>query len=759
MRLALRTLLAFEDNVFDVEQHRRLEQLLPTDKNAETTLQRIRSVVRNPSLGVPGLIDRQEELDPNYVAEYLDHQMSNEVQSKFEAYCLSADKYLAEIASVHHILSNVLGEPARTSRECRLKCYDVLTTGNKNSPMADTKKSMFSGFEQPKHFRPYDMPQESNVTKPETNRSFVPFWNLLFPSKAGHQPAGQPMPTEQKSPIWTFTLIGLFICALLLGWQQIEKQRLAQQLREIAGIEMPAAEGFITANNVQNNTDENNTDWNMFYGGQQSEVAETSIRPAPVDTLAPLAPIEQVTYTSEMNVPEKDALAAATPAKDPFAAVAEVPPMEVAGFKPFKPEDTASANLPNNPIPTKILARTDITDNGTTKSIESREPIESRELPVELGNESIIAFQPIVASTRSSSEVPIRQNTRSPVPASMEQSHEAPVASAPASGASAQYPLPPPIMQTSGGRTPSRVLGRAIPTSVPGLIFSAVPSTELWESWQLPSMPFDLNGMQYLLTAAPFRGTFELAAGFRIEMIGDAKLCILPPDPSGVPGLFVDYGRIVIHPLKPNQPLRIETERSCGIVSVAGTNSILFIDTFAEIFESPNSTKPIEGQKPKTGPILGVVPKNGEIVIWKSAGQPQPLYIDSQGSVLLQSEQYRLGEVRLPKWIGTMPVTQEDRLLAEVCQRYFADARGHGEQALSQLIQNDSPAVRALGFRLWGDLGRFDIPLTVMAEKRHGEEAIRQVLVHYFDEVMRRDAETVQRFADDIETIKEARRN
>jgi hypothetical protein len=36
-------------------------------------------------LGVPGLVDRQEELDPNYVAEYLDHQMPNNVQDQFES--------------------------------------------------------------------------------------------------------------------------------------------------------------------------------------------------------------------------------------------------------------------------------------------------------------------------------------------------------------------------------------------------------------------------------------------------------------------------------------------------------------------------------------------------------------------------------------------------------------------------------------------------------------------------------------------------
>jgi hypothetical protein len=102
-------------------------------------------------------------------------------------------------------------------------------------------------------------------------------------------------------------------------------------------------------------------------------------------------------------------------------------------------------------------------------------------------------------------------------------------------------------------------------------------------------------------------------------------------------------------------------------------------------------------------------------------------------------------------------------MLAEACRRSFVDARGLApekvaEQALTWLIEDESRAVRTLGLRLWGDLGRFDVPLAVMAERRKDDESVRQVLGHYFREVMLRDAETIQRFADAIDEIKEARR-
>jgi hypothetical protein len=249
---------------------------------------------------------------------------------------------------------------------------------------------------------------------------------------------------------------------------------------------------------------------------------------------------------------------------------------------------------------------------------------------------------------------------------------------------------------------------------------------------------------------------FELVGCFRIEMIGDTKLCVLPLDSSGVPGIFIDYGRIIIHPLQANQSLRIETEKSRNIVTVPGTESLLFIDTFAEISDPPGSAR-LPEEKKKTSPIIGFVPKNGERMVWRSSNQPQPFVVESQGSILLHADQYRFGEFRnLPNWLGPMPTLPEDRMLEEACRKSFADARGNGEKALTRMVQDESSAVRALGLRLWGDLGRFDVPLSVMVAKRPEDEAVRRILGRYINEVMRRDAETVQRLSDAIEIVKES---
>jgi len=826
MRLSLRTLLAFEDNVFDVEQHRRLEQLLPTDQAAEATLQRIRSIVRNPMLGVPGLVDQQEELNPNYVAEYLDHQMPSGVQEKFEAYCLSADKYLAEVASIHHILSNVLGEPARTSRECRIKCYETLSA-KPEKPINTIGDSGTAAAlpELPKHFRPY-LPQETALgTTPSGNTALgnaasgntpsgkpASFWRRWFPSKPTPQPTITPVEQKGTSPLWTFCIFGLCIAGLCIGWQQIETKRAAQKLREM--VETETVVSYDSTENAVADaavfaaaffTDDGNAAVGTIADRTADGTEHAFIEPhwdngfdlipslppsepqTPFEYAAHSEHIEQVAHTREVlghNAPPGhglpgNELSNNIPITDPFPAVHDgsrdsshdisahfAAPSQAAGEG-----NRNNSREPWEPLPTTALPQLPATESAVPETLPP------------LADDTIIEFQPVDSASGGSvphalppppgATWPLGDTPFLPEPVAVRHSLSETMPGRPLPQPPAQQPpvhqpimQPPiptqPITQTSGALP--RVLGRALPMIQPNVMFFAESQEH---PWLLPALPFDLSAGQYLLTAAPFRGTFELAGNFRIEMIGDAKLHILPPDASGVSGIFVDYGRIIIHPLQANQPLRIKMERAGGIVRTAGTESILFLDTFAEVSEPPSRTRLPEEQRARTSPILGFVPKNGEQIIWHAAGQPQPFYVNTQGSVLLRSDQYRFGEIKnLPNWLlGSMPMTQDDRQLAETCRRYFDeagrtenDAGKIGAKALTWLVQDESQAVRILGLRLWGDLGEFFVPLSVAAEKQSGDEVVRRVLGRYFDEVMRRDAESIQRFSDAIEEVKEAQR-
>lgn len=790
--------MALEDGVFDADHRQHLEQQISADNEAAAVLGRIRATVHNPSVGVPGLVEQQEEIDPNYVAEYLDHQMPDDVQNRFETFCLSADKYIAEIASIHQILSNVLGEPARSSRECRLRCYEVL-----RKPPAPLV------FEKPKTSEAVPERFVTNEETSEPKPKMFRFWRLfpLFPLFRA-KPAERPQSSAAVS-FYSFKLFiaGAILCYFLLylsGKIDFRIPRaehaapISRNEHEPAHIK-PVPEPVVVQVQKSGTTAAapQNTGQEPFALGQPEPIRQTNFTE---ETAAAANTAQHAVKNPAENTPDQgekndnDATASALPPdaqeQDLFLAAAAITEPPAPEEVPENFDQTVTAAVPPKP-------ETAVKPLPAKKYPIIRTAEEAAALQTERDEPQITSFQPILAPEKKRSDEQTtersvnrlgngQQSLRMPAtswqsvknslpaePFRLEDAEREDMRSVPPLAAAAEpvppvslpHPFPPertlamlpkkavPQPVTLMSAAVPRVLGRVISSAESNLLFSA---SGIDEQWSLAPVPSNLTGGQYLLSANPFRGVFELTAGFRIEMIGDVKLSILPMDVAGVQGIFVDYGRIVIHPLKPDASMRIEMENVSGVMTISGASGTVFIDTFAEVHEQ--HVQPPEGAKPKISPILGLVPKNGETLSWQSAGQPQPFTTSRQGSLVLPANPYRFGDIKnLPNWIGNLPETPEDRRLAETCRRYFTESQGSSSKALPLMLQDESAAVRALAFRLLGDLGEFSFAVQAMAEKRTDNKAIRSMLVPYFNEVMKRDAETVQRFADAITAVKQSK--
>lgn len=907
MRLSLRTLLAFEDNLFDIEQQRQLERIIPGHDTASETIGRIREAVRNPFLGVPGAVDGQEELDPNLVAAYLDHRMPEKLQSRFEQHCLASDKYLAEIASVHQIVSNVLGEPARTSRECRLRCYELYHFDDETEeadfrpgkPEPPAERNLAARVSQKDVQPPSASPgvPATDVERPDLSQIFkttvsgwVMFWRRLFflllllilvmlfgryhstpfispeesvdPVSDSADIAREATASESRfgNPTETVVVQKPEVPPEPSPEVRTPPVALAEHkpVSESPGPPTPSRQPVVQVSDIQavshtaspadtESRENAAAPWNMTV----PETVATAEIPADVPQNPPNTLKTVVSANGpEASAPEPDAPFSAGlphPAADsPFTvsvAVPETPSSNAAGETPTASSDLVADRpivqenpdgAPDKPNPLRDetgIAQDPWTSHGlawpshfessSSDAVVLREADSSKDANSEPTNRSASMqaassepAEPAWTDTRLRAPVPpplarsalfddptpkppkipetVFATVESPAQSRIEfqsprrnetlRRQTAKTGQAPDSTAfsrrrvHAPGDLPASILPAGGGveksASSSAVLGGVLRSDESDIVFSAASASA---PWRMEPRPFELFADQYILTVAPFRTVLEIGNSFRVEMVGDVKLCILPPDEHGVPGIFIDYGRLLVRrchdnglgPASPNPAasLRIETEKSRGVLQMQGVRSLAFVDMFAEIVDTPSGeTKEPTGHRntddlassAKPNPILGLIPSASETVLWTAEGTGRPLIAERETGIPLSGNRFDRGSnlLHAPHWLQPEPLSAEWRSLAAEGRRIFERHEGDCESALKQLIREESVALRSLGFRLWGDLGRFDIPLTYFSMAGSAEEPVRQILVAYFREVMKRDGETVQRLADAIDSVR-----
>ena len=123
MRLTLRTMLAYLDEVLDPADKEALGKKIDESDFASGLVQRIRGVMKKLRMDAPKLDGKGMGNDANTVSEYLDSALTQDRVAEFERVCLESDKHLCEAAACHQILTIVLGKPAEVPEGLRDRVY------------------------------------------------------------------------------------------------------------------------------------------------------------------------------------------------------------------------------------------------------------------------------------------------------------------------------------------------------------------------------------------------------------------------------------------------------------------------------------------------------------------------------------------------------------------------------------------------------------------------------------------------------------
>ena len=141
MRLTLRTLLAYLDDILEPSQAREIGEKISESGYASSLVEHIREVMRKRRLGAPDPSGPGMGLDPNSVAEYLDNTLTPEEVADIEKICLESDLHLAEVAACHQVLTIVLGEPVDVPEKTRERMY----------VLGESRKASVASEEEPKN--------------------------------------------------------------------------------------------------------------------------------------------------------------------------------------------------------------------------------------------------------------------------------------------------------------------------------------------------------------------------------------------------------------------------------------------------------------------------------------------------------------------------------------------------------------------------------------------------------------------------------
>ncbi len=179
MRLTLRTLLAYLDDLLEPAETKEIGEKIKNSKEATDLIAHIQEVIRRRRLTAPEIDGPDAGLDPNTVAEYLNNTLASEQVVDVEKVFLESDVHLAEVAATQQIMTQVLGDPIEPNQELLERMYALLPSTVSSAVSGTPSQTSLEGNGQPADERPETNtgrvdPSEESVSKPKSFEEGIP---------------------------------------------------------------------------------------------------------------------------------------------------------------------------------------------------------------------------------------------------------------------------------------------------------------------------------------------------------------------------------------------------------------------------------------------------------------------------------------------------------------------------------------------------------------------------------------------------------
>jgi hypothetical protein len=632
MRLTLRTLLAYMDDILDPADKEELAKKIESSGFAEDLIYRTQDTMRRLRLSAPQVIGTGVALDPNSVSEYLDNVLPPDSVGDFERICLESDVHLAEVASCHHVLTMVLGEPADVDPAMREQMYAIP-----------------SEIGQRRHLR---IETAHGATGAVAGQTAV---------AAGGSPAATEAPTAAAAELPEYLRTSMW-----------SRHRLALGTVGVVLLVALTAAVAVGLN-----------DW--LRGGASPLAAPPTIAessPAEPSRVSPPAPGETLVEGEQPQMPGGQAgeapmngsLATSAAETGPTAPPTAVESGETAAAGSVAPAETTGGVEP--PAGASSLAAADVgAARGGVAAAPSAPATPQAALPVAPAGEA----GPAAGAQPGSSE---------PLIASSERPHRNPLSAAQgASGGGAS----PTAGQTAGpggagtdhAAAPIADLG----TYLGGKVVLLHYNEQAGAWFRLPARSSVTNG-ERLLALPAFRPKITLASGVHVDLSGGTEIVVrtaeaaeangLPGANTGTPALEVTYGRIVL--------INTANEDNQVVLKLGPTVADARLARGATLaVEVERSYVP--GRDPRTSPapvVARLYASQGEVV-WRVGDSETTIREPARWTIAEGVVSPITADLKPPEWIDQEPVAQRSEQLygAPVIE----ESLGYDQPADDQLLE------------------------------------------------------------------------